>query len=47
MGSDDERPLFDAASLPDDEVEKLLEKGADILVEVVPAIYEFWQERIT
>jgi hypothetical protein len=45
MGSDDERPLFHAAPLPEDEIEKLLESGADILMEAVPAIYEFWQER--
>ena len=47
LGSDDEQPLFDAAPLPEDEAEKLLEKGADILMKVIPAIHEFWQERIT
>jgi uncharacterized protein len=45
LGSEDERPLFDAAPLPENEVEKLLEDGADILMDAVPAIYEFWQER--
>ena len=47
LGSDDERPLFDAAPLPEAEIEKLLEGGADVLMENVPAINEFWQERRT
>ncbi len=29
------------------EIEKLLESGADILMEAVPAINEFWQERMS
>jgi len=45
LGSDDERPLFDAAPLPQDEVDKLLADGADVLMDAVPAIYEFWQDR--
>jgi uncharacterized protein len=47
LGSDAEQPLFDAAPLPDDEMEKLLAVGADVLMEAIPAIYEFWQDRIT
>jgi uncharacterized protein len=47
LGSDDERPMFDAVPLPQDEVGKLLEGGADVLMEAVPAIYKFWQERKT
>jgi uncharacterized protein len=44
LGSDDEHPLFDAAPLPDDEMEKLLADGADVLMDAVPAIYEFCAE---
>jgi len=44
LGSDDDQPLFDATPFPDDEVEKLLADGADIIMDAVPAIYEFWQE---
>ena len=45
LGSDDGRQLFDAAPLPDDEVEMLLEEGEDIIMDAIPAIYEFWRER--
>jgi uncharacterized protein len=47
LGSDDERPLFDEAALPDDEMEKLLADGADVIMDAVVAIYEFWQGRRT
>jgi uncharacterized protein len=47
LGSDDDRPLFDAAPLAEDEMEKLLADGADVLMEAVLSIYEFWQERTT
>jgi hypothetical protein len=43
LGSDDERPLFDAAPLADDQIEKLLDDGADALMETIPLIYAFWQ----
>jgi uncharacterized protein len=45
LGSEDERPLFDEPPLPADEIETLVAEGADIIVESVPAIYEFWKER--
>ena len=45
LGSDDERPLFDAPPLPEDELEQLLADGADVIMEAVPAIYKFWVAR--
>jgi hypothetical protein len=45
LGSDDEQTLFDAAPLPEAEIEKPLDGAADILMEAVPAIYDFWQKR--
>jgi uncharacterized protein len=45
LASDDERPLFDDVELPAEEADKLRAHGADILMEAIPAIYEFWQER--
>jgi uncharacterized protein len=47
LGSDDDQPLFDAAPLPEENVEKLLADGADTIMEAVIAIYEFWQGRRT
>ena len=43
LGSEEDRPLFDAPPLPAEELEKLLEDGADIIMEIVPAIHEFWR----
>jgi uncharacterized protein len=45
LGADEERPLFNEAPLPEDEMEKLLADGAEVIMEAVPAIYEFWQAR--
>ena len=45
LGSDDEQPLFDAAPLPQNELQKLTDDGANILMDTVPAIYQFWRER--
>ena len=45
LGSEEDRPLFDTAPLPEDEMQALLAEGADIIIEAVPAIYDFWRER--
>jgi uncharacterized protein len=45
LGSDDERPLFDAPPLPEDEIDELLADGPNVVIEAVLAAYQFWEER--
>jgi uncharacterized protein len=45
LGSDNEQPLFNAAPLPQNELQKVTADGANILMDTVPTIYQFWRER--